>query len=380
MRKKRVIVSVTNDLATDQRVARSCSVLRNMGWEVMLVGRVLPNSLPINRDYRCVRFKLLFNRGALFYAVYNIRLFFFLLFTRCDLFFSNDLDTLLPNFMISKLKRKPLVYDSHEYFTEVPEIQGRPFVKKTWKWIEECCLSRLKSMITVNESIAKLFRDKYHIHVTVVRNVPAKIVHSKTVSKAELGLPEDKKIVILQGAGINVHRGAEEAVEAMKWVDNAILLIVGSGDVVPQLKKYVMVNELSNKVWFVGKVPADQLRKYTSVADIGLSLDKPLNINYEFSLPNKLFDYIQAGIAVLASDLVEVASIVKQYKVGEVLEEHKAQVIANHIQQMLSNTELLEKYKQNSKTTAEILCWDNEKEKLESLLEEFSATNTSILS
>ncbi len=368
MNKKRVIVSVTNDLATDQRVARSCSVFHDMGWEVVLVGRILPNSMTINRDYRCVRFNLPFRRGAQFYAVYNIRLFFFLLFTRCDLLFSNDLDTLLPNFLISRLKRKPLLYDSHEYFTEVPEIQGRTFVKKTWQSIEKICLSRMKSMITVNESIAKLFREKYKIQVAVIRNVPLKSNNLDIPSKSALGLPEDKKIVILQGAGINIHRGAEEAVEAMKFVDNAILLIVGSGDVVPALKEYVIANDLSEKVWFVGKVPADQLRKFSSVADIGLSLDKPLNVNYEYSLPNKLFDYIQAGIAVLASDLVEVAKIVHHYQVGELLAEHKPEIIANYMQNILSNQKLLDTYKSNARKAAESLCWDHEKSILEKII------------
>lgn len=375
MKKKRVIVSVTNDLATDQRVARSCSVLHDMGWEVILVGRILPNSMPMNRDYRSVRFKLPFRRGAQFYAVYNIRLFLFLLFTRCDLLFSNDLDTVLPNFLISRLKRKPLIYDSHEYFTEVPEIQGRPFVQKTWQSIEKFCLSRMKSMITVNESIAKLFREKYGIQVAIIRNVPIKSKIMEIPSKSALGLPEDKKIVILQGAGINIHRGAEEAVEAMKFVENAILLIVGSGDVVPQLKEYVIANDLSQKVWFVGKVPADQLREYTAVSDIGLSLDKPLNVNYEYSLPNKLFDYIQAGIAVLASDLVEVAKIVHKYQVGEVLAEHKPQVIANYIQDILSNHKLLDTYKSNAHKAAESICWEHEKSVLEKIIKDIETNS-----
>lgn len=373
VRKKRAIVSVTNDLATDQRVARSCSVLCDLGWEVVLVGRILPNSLPMDRPYRCVRFRLPFIRGAQFYAVYNIRLCWFLLFNRCDLFFSNDLDTLLPNFLISKLKHKPIIYDSHEYFTEVPEIQGRPFVQNTWKRIEKFCLSRLKSMITVNESIAKLFRNKYGIEVAVIRNVPFKICKSVTTSRSELGLPENPRIVILQGAGINIHRGAEEAVEAMKYVENVLLLIVGSGDVVPQLKEFVVENNLSDKVWFVGKQPSVQLRKYTAVADIGLSLDKPLNINYEYSLPNKLFDYIQAGIAVLASDLVEVANIVRQYQVGEVLAQHNPQAIANQIQAMLSNQVLLDKYRANAKKASEILCWEHEKAILEQLVTEINS-------
>ncbi len=227
-------------------------------------------------------------------------------------------------------------------------------------------------MITVNESIAKLFRDKYGIQVRVIRNVPFKNSNSIITSRTDLGLPEDQRIVILQGAGINVDRGAEEAVAAMQFVENAILIIVGGGDVVPQLKEYVIAHDLSEKVLFFGKQPSDQLRKYTSVADIGLSLDKPLNINYEYSLPNKLFDYIQAGIAVLASDLVEVATIVRQYRVGEVLEQHEPQAIANHIRAMLANQEMLDAYKANAVKAAEMLCWEREKGVLEHIVNEIN--------
>jgi len=367
--KNRVIVSVTNDLATDQRVARSCSVFHDLGWEIVLVGRILPNSMPIQRPYRCVRFRLWFSKGALFYAVYNIRLFFFLLFNRCDLLFSNDLDTLLPNFLISKFKRCPLIYDSHEYFTEVPEIQGRPFVKKTWQLIEKICLTRMKSMITVNNSIADLFRNKYPIEVAVIRNVSTKKQAKCETTRSQLGLPMDKFIIILQGAGINVDRGAEEAVESMQFIQNAILLIIGSGDVVPQLKKYVEKHDLSAKVWFVDKQPAEILRQYTALSDIGLSIDKPLNINYEFSLPNKLFDYIQAGIAVVASNLVEVASIVKQHQVGEVLTSYQPKEIALTIEKILADKVLLNSYKTNATIAADVLCWECEQKILVEIIQ-----------
>ena len=125
---KRIIVSVTNDLATDQRVHKVCTFLMEQGAQVTLVGRKLPNSLPVKREYRTHRMRLLFKKGALFYVFFNIRLYLYLLFHRCDVLVANDLDTLLANAEAKRWKRIPLVYDSHEYFTEVPELTGRPKV------------------------------------------------------------------------------------------------------------------------------------------------------------------------------------------------------------------------------------------------------------
>ena len=99
-------------------------------FNVTLIGRELNNSRSINRTYSTKRLRLFFNKGFLFYFEYNLRLFFLLLFKKFDVYHANDLDTLLPMWIISSIRRKNLVYDTHEYFTGVPEIQNRLIVKK----------------------------------------------------------------------------------------------------------------------------------------------------------------------------------------------------------------------------------------------------------
>ena len=160
MNGKRITVLVSNDLEFDQRVAKVCSTLEQLGYQITLVGRMLPTSRHFERSYPTKRFKLLFERGALFYAALNIRMFWYLLLAKTDVILANDLDTLLPAFLVSKLRGKELVYDSHEYFTEAEGLTGRGFQKKVWLSIERFVFPKLKRVYTVNESIASIYRDE----------------------------------------------------------------------------------------------------------------------------------------------------------------------------------------------------------------------------
>ncbi len=367
MRQKRIIVSATNDLATDQRLKRHCSTLHEAGYIVVLTGRLLAGSLPVgDRPYPARRVRHIFNRGPLFYAEYNIRLFFYLLFRKCDIFHANDLDTLPANFMASLIRRKPLVYDSHELFTEVPELSGRPVIRKTWEIIEKLIFRRLRYIITVNSSIAREYEKKYRKKIIVIRNLPFKYQIGNNLTSLNFGLPEDQKLIILQGAGINKDRGAEEAVEAMQYIDNAVLVIAGKGDAVEGLKERVTSSGLASRVFFIPAMPYERLMKLTSLCDCGLSVDKDSNLNYRYSLPNKLFDYIMAGIPVVVSDLPELRKIVEKYGVGLIIEDFSPKGIAEKINLILSDRDT-EGRRDCLRKAAEELNWDNEKKILISL-------------
>lgn len=337
---------------------------------MLLIGRTTSVSVPLDeREYAMHRMRLPFEKGPLFYASYNIGLFFNLLFRSADLLFSNDLDTLLPNYFVSRLKRTPLIYDSHEFFTEVPELVHRPKVQRVWKRIERSVLPKLKNMLTVNASIAGLYKNLYGIEMKVLRNVPKALSPDQPKSTREaLGLPTDKKVIILQGSGINIHRGAEEAVESMQYIQDAVLLILGSGDVIPELKRRVQELNLSDRVIFKDRMPYDKMMAHTLLSDLGLSLDKDTNVNYRFSLPNKLFDYIQAGISVLGSDLVEVKRIIQDYGVGEVVRSFEPKELAQQIQEML-HSEKVSEWRANAVKASSELTWEKESEVLGKMID-----------
>lgn len=362
---KRVIVSVINDLVTDQRVNKSCLTLRKMGYEVLLVGRRQRKSPPMDqRTYDTHRMKLLFEKGPLFYAEYNIRLFFFLLFHKANLLLSNDLDTALPNFFISRLKGINMIYDSHEYFTETPELVGRPRVQKVWKRIEGFVVPRLKEMITVCDSIADLFHEKYGVTCHVVRNIPPRAALPAKGDKKALNLPEDKHLLVLQGSGINIQRGAEELVEAMKYLDDCYLMIIGGGDVLPVLKRMVGEMHIDDRVRFLPRMPYVNMMAYTQLAELGFILDKDTNLNYRYCLPNKLFDFIQAGVPIVASHLVEIEKIIKKYHIGLFIPDHQPTSIAETIKAGLSDASLRAVWQEGLAQAAEDLCWENEQQTL----------------
>jgi glycosyltransferase involved in cell wall biosynthesis len=353
---KKVIVSVTNDLCTDQRVHKVCNSLQGGGYQVVLVGRRLRFSPDLSkRSYITKRFNLIFNTGPLFYLNYNLRLFLYLLFNRFDIVLSNDLDSLLANFVVSEIKRKRLVYDSHEYFTEVPELINRPKVQFIWKCIESSILPKVKYSYTVGQKIADAYKKKYRVKMGVVRNFP-------TIKPKETKVESDRKVVLYQGA-LNIGRGLEELIESFNYVSNAELQIAGTGDIESELKSLTKDLKLESKIKFLGRLSILDLHKTTMKANLGVSLEKGMGLNYEYAVPNKIFDYIQAGVPVLYSPLVEVVDLLSPYVIGESLESHDPMIMGQQINRMLISSEN-EFWKAECAKAALIFNWEKEEEKL----------------
>lgn len=375
--KKICFISVISDAYTDQRILRTASVLSEMNYEIIILGRKTSKTTLFSLNLQHYTIKLLqvpFKRGVGMYLFFNIQLFlqllFFIIKNRKNkiLLFANDLDTLLPNYIVSKIFRLQLIYDSHELFTEVPELQNRKIKKKIWETLEKWIVPKLPFAITVNESIAQWYQNKYNILFYVVRNISHIPQISSIKSREKIGLPIHKKIIILQGTGINIHRGAEELVEAMRYLnDDYLLLIIGGGDVIDILRQKVHDLKLDNKVIIKNRMPADELFHYTANANLGISIDKPNNLNYLYSLPNKIFSYINAHIPILASRLPEIEKIISKYQIGMFIDNHQPEHIANKIKEALHHPEY-SIWKQNTYIANQDLQWDKEKEILKNLI------------
>lgn len=360
----KIIVSVINDLTTDQRVNKVCTTLQNFGFEIILIGRRLPKSTPLKKSYQTIRLKNFFNKGFLFYAEYNLRLFFKLLTLKGDVLLANDLDTLLPNYLVSRLKSKKMVYDSHELFTEVPELNNKPLVRNFWLTLEKSLLPRIQIMYTVNQLLADYFQEKYHIPAEVILNVPNKIDRIHIDNSFADKVKGNKKMLIIQGRGLNIDRGLEEAVSMMRFLENCILYVIGDGDVIPKIKQMIQDERLEDKVYLLPPMPYEELIQYTRIADLGLTLDKPASLNYEWSLPNKLFDYIQCRIPILASNRKLVSEIVLKNDIGLVVNSLDPEYLSTQVSSIFANEKLLQQWRINLEKIAPKYVWENQEKKL----------------
>ncbi len=360
MNTKKIIFTVTNDLSYDQRMLRICTTLAKEGYQIQLVGRKLKSSKPFDNPYFTAhRFRLLFNKGKLFYIEYNIRLFFWLLVQRFDIVCGIDLDTILPCYFAAILRGKKCVYDAHELYSETPEVIRRPMIQKVWLAVEKFIVPRVKYHYTVSQSVADEFERRYGIPFTLIRNLPFKkpLDSPFTIHHSPLN------IILYQG-NLNEGRGLETAVEAMSYLDNAILWIVGDGDLMSLLRGMVLERKLESKVKFWGYVEPKDLPAITEQATVGLNIAEGKSLSYQFSLSNKTADYIQAGLPQIFINFIEFQRINDAYNVGLVIDSLEVEVLVTAVKRLIEDPVLLETLKANCFEAAKVLNWENEKAKL----------------
>jgi len=386
----KIILTVTNDLAYDQRMMRICRSLAAAGHEVELVGRLRPGSPPLpEMPYRQTRLACHFEKGKLFYLEYNLRLLFWLLFRRFDALCAVDLDTILPCLWASWGHRKPCVYDAHEYFTEVPEVVRRPRIRRIWESVARYAIPRMKRCYTVGDCLAGILSERYGTPFTSIRNVPAPVPPNSSSaldnpapvppnsSSAELPNAElefgstrarGTKIILYQGA-LNEGRGLETAIEAMQGIEGAVLWLAGEGDLSAELREKVKQLSLAQKVHFLGFVLPNALPGITAQAWIGLNLLENKGLSYYYSLANKAFDYIQAGLPSIQMDFPEYRKLSEDWQIFELVADLEVETLRQAIRKLLDDAAYYQQLQENCRKAAASLNWEQEEVKLLAIYE-----------
>lgn len=366
MTRKKVLTSAFSNLYTDQRIEKVCRTLHENGYEVKLIGNNWGGEEMMQRPYPFSRISLRSGTLKTAYFEFNWKLYRQLKkeADKNTILHANDLDALLPNYLLARKLNIPLVFDSHEIFSEMPAVQGK-ISQKLWRYLQRKMIPHLQFMITASRSYAQWFQKKYGIVATVVQNAPRKKGFS-------LEIPENiPKILMYQGA-INPFRGIDKAILAMHHLENVIFKIAGDGPMKKEYEDMVIRENLQDKVLFLGKLLPDDLRKITVTADVGMSIEENGGESYEFSLPNKVLDFIQARVPLILSPLPEMLNIKRQFDVGEVIVNHQPENIAAAISIILNKGRY--SYQSELHEASDALCWENEEMKLLEVFKKASAS------
>ena len=323
---KRLVFTVTNDLNYDQRMIRICASLSSAGYHVTLVGRRQRKSVALQtKSFHQKRLGCFFETGKAFYIEYNLRLLFYLLFKKADLICAIDLDTILPCYFISKIKRTKRVYDAHELFCEMKEIVSRPVIYKVWKRIERFTVPKFKYGYTVNQFIADEFKKMYESNYEVIRNMPV---------LKDLAIPQKKEKYIFYQGAVNEGRSFETLIPAFNQIEIP-LLIAGDGNFMKQAIALVKENSLDDKIKFLGKLTPEKLYDYTIHAWIGVTLFEKTGASNYYSLANRFFDYLHAGVPQLCVEYPAYIDLNKKYNIAVLIKDLSSQSIAAALNKLL---------------------------------------------
>ncbi len=347
----RICFTVTNDLVHDQRMIRICSSLSEAGYKVVLVGRQLKGSAELAQTpYDQHRIRCTFNKGFLFYTEFNLRLFCWLLSQKTDVICAIDLDTILPCYLLSRVKKIPRVFDAHELFCEMKEVVRRPLVKWVWTAIEKYCIPRFENGYTVSSMIADHYHKTYGVRYALVRNMPV----DQHISPAS----QRGRFILYQGA-VNEGRCFEQLIPAMKWVKMP-LYIYGDGNFMEQVRDLIRTNGLEDRVFLKGKLRPVDLPALTRTAFIGISLFDGSVMHNRYSLANRFFDFIQAGVPQICSQFPAYRELNDQFGVALMIEEHSSVNIAASLNKLVENEFLHEEIVKNCQLAARVLNWQQE--------------------
>ncbi len=363
VKKNKICIAFLGNAFYDSRAFNFFHSLKKEGFNVKLIsfewlGRENENKIDGIKIIKIRR-----RPSAFFYFAFYFFLLKEFLFEKCDHFFAEDIFTLPFAVMLKKIKNFSLVYDARELYPFLAGLKDKSLNQKIIASIERKFIYSTNRVIVTGEMDAEFLSEYYKINnVVVQRNLPLqrKIV-AKDLRKI-FNIPEGAFILVYQGVLLE-GRGIGLVIKALRYLKNVLFLIFGDGDRKEFFEELVVENEVKDKVIFAGSVSQEELPDFTAGADLGLALIENISKSYYYALPNKLFEYIAAGVPALVSDLPQMRKIVLHYGVGEVLKELNPKSVSEKIKSLIKDKEKMLGFKENLKSAAEELNWEAEFQK-----------------
>ncbi|WP_209121759.1 glycosyltransferase [Alkalihalobacillus sp. BA299] len=291
----------------------------------------------------------------------NIRFFLYAMKQDATIYHAHDLNTLVPTYLVAKIKGAKIVYDAHEVSTDRAGWKN----KRLWTKIESFLIRRVDHVITTNDTRAEFFSEQYNIPVpTVIRNVPPLQYVSKTDKlRKQCNISIDEPIVLYQG-GIQRDRGLENIIRCIPLVPKGIFIFLGNGSLKPKIIALAKELKVEDRTRFIDAVPNEELLTYTASADIGMQLLQNTCFNHYSACSNKIHEYLMAGLPVVASDLPEIRKVVSSSHIGLIVNPDDLEMVAKSINTLINNEELYKELQGNTKEAALLHHWDIEEGKL----------------
>ncbi len=378
--KKKVVMIVRTSVFHDSRVLREAKALLDAGYNISIIGMKDTGKEPSKSEIDGIPIYLLKVQvknllpvsmiGWLFkYLEFMVKVVVKTLILKPDIIHSHDLDGLVPGYLAKLFVNSKLIYDSHELYTETASIGTSE--KKIAMFLEKNIIHKCDKVFTVSPSIAIELEKRYLVKkVETVLNCPSScgILRKTDNIRKLLLISEDVPIVIYQG-GIQPRRGLETLVKAMDFIPKGVLVFMGSGLLVEPLRKEM--KRLAGRFFIIDPVPPKDIIEWTSSADIGIAAIENSCLNYYYCMPNKLFEYIQAGLPVVVSDFPDMGAIVDKYRIGERCNPADPKSIAEAINKIIGSYEDYSHPDKCSEIMAEFN-WEKQSEKLLSIYNEIT--------
>ena len=366
----RIGMVLFGELRSDYRVYREATALQDEGHDVILVAGVRTREMPAAWQRLDVRLVYLDPKYSLrrAYPLFWHRAHTELKDIRADVYHAHDLDALWPATRAARRWNVPLLYDSHELWTRQSSLVARAPVRWFWTVLERRLIRHAHRVITVGPAIGEILRERYHLEeVVVIRNLP---MFRPPVAgdhlRQRLGLSDARPILLYQG-GFLTGNGLPEQIEAMAQVAQAHLVLLGSGPTEEALRRQVEISLLGDRVHFLNRVPFDELHELTCSADVGLCLIRPTGESFYYSMPNKLFEYMMAGLPVLGSNCPGIQTVVETTGIGQIVDPTDVDAVAQALAGLATDAGRRQEYSAASRQAARTYCWEQESPKLTTL-------------